>query len=147
MSTHEQQFHWFLRATYAMASVDLSVSGMHALQTNCRIPDRLSLPAIQVFMWLYMVSLYFEAPLETRIRRRPYIIASLLIFLLSFANTVIEGIYTYGILFQIVPGSENVEAGWDIADNYTHGTPLLPAGSLMWDLSIWVADAVLVSRL
>jgi hypothetical protein len=141
----EQQFYWFLRATYAVAAVDLSVSGMHALQTSWRIPDVSILLAIQVFMCLCMVSLYLEAPPTTRIKRRPYIIASLLILLLSCANAVIEGIYTYNILFQIVPGPESVEAGWDIADPFKN--PLFSAGSLLWDISIWVADAVLVRRL
>jgi hypothetical protein len=95
-------------------------------------------------MWAYMVSLYLEAPLATRRKRLPYIIASLVILLLSSATAIIEGVYTYTVLFLVVPGPENVEAGIAVADAYQ--SQLLSAASLMWDISIWIADAVLVGR-
>ncbi|KAH6908435.1 hypothetical protein BKA70DRAFT_268755 [Coprinopsis sp. MPI-PUGE-AT-0042] len=104
----------------------------------------LNVSAIQVFMWFYMVSLYLEAPLATRKKRLPYVAVSLLILLLSSTTAIIEGVYTYTVLFQVVPGPENVEAGMEIADTYQ--SQLLSTASLLWDISIWIADAVLVYR-
>ncbi|KAH6880921.1 hypothetical protein BKA70DRAFT_1238639 [Coprinopsis sp. MPI-PUGE-AT-0042] len=123
MSSPEQQFSTYLQFEFARTVVNLCAS------------------AIQVFMWIYMVSFYVEAQPEARRRRLPYIVASLAILLLSTSSSIVEGVYIYKVLFQVAPGPENVEAMLEIHDTYW--TRLLSPAGLVWDIAIRIADAVL----
>ena len=98
---------------------------------------------IQVFMWLYMLSFYLEAPLDVRRRRLPYILASLAILAFSSAAAIMQGLYTYSVLLEVQPGFENVEAG-EATEGMYWATILAPSG-LLADIAIRIADAVLVS--
>ena len=101
--------------------------------------------AIQLFMWLYMVSFYVDASTETRKRRLPYILASLVILLLSSAANITSSIHTYQILFEIAPGLENLDASLDILDKYY--LKLAAPASLVGDIGLRVTDLVLVGSL
>ena len=92
-----------------------------------------------------MVSFYIESSSEIRKRHLLYILASLLILVLSSAGAVVEGISMYNMLLNISRGPENVDAGWTIVDTYT--TKLVAPASLLGDLAFRVADALLVCLL
>ncbi|KAH6873763.1 hypothetical protein BKA70DRAFT_1577665 [Coprinopsis sp. MPI-PUGE-AT-0042] len=124
MSTSEK-LNWHLRFVFANAVVDLNVS------------------AIQVVMWICMASFFAEATQETRKRRLPYIIASLLILFLTSATSIIEGLYAYALLLEAVPGPEAITALDKVETYYTQ---LLSIAGLLWDISIWISDTVLVYR-
>ncbi|KAH6904999.1 hypothetical protein BKA70DRAFT_1505872 [Coprinopsis sp. MPI-PUGE-AT-0042] len=124
MSSSEQ-LNWHLRFVFVNAVVDLNVS------------------AIQVFMWIYMASFLAEATPETRKRRLPYIIASLAILLLTSATSIIEVVYTYALLLGTMPGPEGIVTLERVEIDYTR---LLSIGSLLWDISIWISDTILVGN-
>lgn len=117
---------WVLHVGFAYAVVNLNVA------------------AIQIFMWIYMLSFYLEAQPDIRRRRLPYILASLAILVLSSAAAIMQGVYTYSVLLEASPGSDNVEAAEAIEEMYW-AKLLAPAG-LLSDVAIRVADAVLVYR-
>ncbi|KAH6908434.1 hypothetical protein BKA70DRAFT_268781 [Coprinopsis sp. MPI-PUGE-AT-0042] len=127
MSSPEQMLNWVLRLTCS------------------RTVLQLNLAAIQVFMWIYMVSFYAETSLEIRKQRQPYVLASLVILLLSSASAIIKGLHLYAVLFEATPGPENVEAAFGVVAAYQDQV-LAAVGTLLWDLSIRIADAVLVYR-
>jgi hypothetical protein len=96
-------------------------------------------------MWVYMASFYLEASLETRKRRRPYLIASLIILILSSAAAVLDGMNAYTVLLDSSSGPDNAEsAAMIIGAGFERW--LRPAG-LIWDTALRVCDAVLVSNL
>ena len=94
-------------------------------------------------MWLYMVSLYLEAPIETRKRRRPYIIASLVILLLYSTSAIMQGIYTFSVLLEVESGLDNFEEV--LATETAFWAKLLKPSGILNDIAIRIADAVLVS--
>ncbi|KAH6908467.1 hypothetical protein BKA70DRAFT_1149695 [Coprinopsis sp. MPI-PUGE-AT-0042] len=103
-----------------------------------------SVAALEVFMWIYMASFYLEAPLETRKRRRPYLIASLVILILSSAAAVLDSLFIYTTLFKVVPGPENAMDAYGIMG--AEWDRWLRAAGLLWDTGLRVCDAVLLYR-
>ena len=101
--------------------------------------------AIQIFMWLYMVSFYIEASAETRRQRLPYLGASLFILLLFTTASIIEGIGTYRLLFESSPGAENANAVIPLFAKYAKG-PGVTVKGLTADWSFRFADLVLLYR-
>jgi hypothetical protein len=97
-------------------------------------------------MWIYMASFYAETSVQVQQQRRPYILASLFILLLSSASSIIKGLHLYAVLFEATPGPENVEAAFGIVGAY-QDLVLASVSTLLWDLSVRIADAVLVSLL
>ncbi|KAH6908445.1 hypothetical protein BKA70DRAFT_1222651 [Coprinopsis sp. MPI-PUGE-AT-0042] len=88
-------------------------------------------------------SFYVEAPTEIRRRRRPYVITSLFILLLSCSAAIFDGIHIYNILLGVTPGPEHSLGGYKvIMDNLTLGS----VASLTFDIALWIADGVLVYR-
>ena len=90
-----------------------------------------------------MASFYLEATLETRRQRLPYLIVSLVILPLTSAVAVLDGLYTYHVLYSIIPGPENIEANLEVA--FSSWNQLVVPAGLVRDISIRIADAVLVS--
>ena len=90
-------------------------------------------------MWTYMLACHFDAPLETRKRRLPYLIASLTILVIFTAGSVMKGVYTYNLLFEMLPNFENIAA---IRDAYY--TRLYKPGKLLINVAFRISDGVLV---
>ena len=93
-------------------------------------------------MWLYMVSLYGDASLEMRRKRRPYLAISLVLLVLHCAADICWAIQMYSLLFAVPPGLEDYESYVEILIKYDEkfGAP----ASLIADLALRLADAVLV---
>ncbi|KAH6859179.1 hypothetical protein BKA70DRAFT_1135599 [Coprinopsis sp. MPI-PUGE-AT-0042] len=81
-----------------------------------------------------MASFYLEAPLETRKRRRPYLIASLVILILSSAAAVLDSLFIYNTLFKVVPGPENAMDAYGIMG--AEWDRWLRAAGLLWDTGL-----------
>ncbi|KAH6908444.1 hypothetical protein BKA70DRAFT_1149673 [Coprinopsis sp. MPI-PUGE-AT-0042] len=127
MSVLEKWPEWYLDSLFARTVTSFGVA------------------AIQVFMWIYMVSLLTGVPHETRRRRTPYIIVSLIILLLSSAASILEMMYIYTALLEATPGLEGLRSGNTSAISKNRTRFFLPA-ALIGDLAIRTADAVLVYR-
>ncbi|KAH6903183.1 hypothetical protein BKA70DRAFT_1301832 [Coprinopsis sp. MPI-PUGE-AT-0042] len=126
MASLEHILNWSLRFTFGYASAAMCCS------------------AIQIFMWIYMASFYLEAQPDVRKRRLPYMIASLVILLLSCGAAVAEGLYIYTVLLEVAPGPENAAEGLGITGTYN--VKLLSLGGLLRDISTRFADGVLLYR-
>lgn len=100
--------------------------------------------AILVFMWLYMLSFYFESSIETRKRRLPYLLTSLIILLLFSTAAVFNGLYIYNVLLNVAPGPENAVEGLGLTHEYNY--KLLSIEGLTRDLSTRIADLLLIYR-
>ena len=96
-------------------------------------------------MWLYMVSFYLEASPETKKRRLSSIVISLIILLLYSVSSSLFALQLYNTLFEVVPGSENIEAGvatiLRLQDRFGY------LGALLEDCALRVADIVMVCSL
>ncbi|KAH6880922.1 hypothetical protein BKA70DRAFT_1411617 [Coprinopsis sp. MPI-PUGE-AT-0042] len=103
-----------------------------------------SVAAVQIFMWIYMVSFYIEALRDIRKRRLPYLVTSLAIILLSTAGAILEGLYVYAILFEITPGVDYLNTAVDIEAVYW--ARFSKPSAILKDSAARIADAVLVFR-
>ena len=93
-------------------------------------------------MWSYMMSFYVEAPAETRRRRLPYILTSLIIMILSTTASIVHGLATYDRMLKVTPGTENIEANKAVLDaSYDKFGKVI---SFLWDIAFRFGDAVLV---
>ncbi|KAH6880925.1 hypothetical protein BKA70DRAFT_184069 [Coprinopsis sp. MPI-PUGE-AT-0042] len=129
MSTPDDDLKWHLHLTYAATVLALSMA------------------AIQILLWIYMVKLYIEETPETRKRRLPYIMVSLAILVLYSTSAVITGVYTYNLLTGIAPRSSTLEVA--PAGELIHGSKprmTTPVGVLFMDIAIRIADALLLYR-
>ncbi|KAH6901865.1 hypothetical protein BKA70DRAFT_1113413, partial [Coprinopsis sp. MPI-PUGE-AT-0042] len=104
----------------------------------------LSHSGIQMFMWIYMITRFNSTPKDSKRARGVYLFVSLILLSLTSGTAVINGLGIYRILFEVVPGEENVKMGWDIMDRVNK--ELLLYGEVTWSVAIFVTDAVLVYR-
>jgi hypothetical protein len=99
---------------------------------------------VQVFIWLYMVALFFEAPRDVRKTRLPYLVVSFFIMALYTIGAVCAAIEDYRVLIEassIV--RQLVEQGW-VEFNDDYHRPEARIAGIAGDLSFYVADALLV---
>ncbi|KAH6887166.1 hypothetical protein BKA70DRAFT_95757 [Coprinopsis sp. MPI-PUGE-AT-0042] len=113
---------------------------------SCTAFVAISVAAIQLFMWCYMVSRLKATPssAETRRTHLLYLAASFIILALSAAGAIVMGRSVYDMLLRIVPGEENLSAGWDIIDSVDSG--MWVKGEIALTTALWVGDALLVYR-
>ncbi|KAH6887167.1 hypothetical protein BKA70DRAFT_1464386 [Coprinopsis sp. MPI-PUGE-AT-0042] len=128
MSPAVDIFNWNLGFFFTTAVVSLCVA------------------AIQLFMWCYMISRFKATPScrGTRGTHVLYLCASFCILALSVTGAIIWGISIYDILLRIVPGEDNISAGWDIID-YVYQRVWVK-GEIALNIVLWVGDALLVYR-
>ena len=143
MSSLEQEITSYLSISFAHTVVYLGASGTSSYYCIvCQRHISIYYSAIQVFMWLYMFSFYIEASPETRRKRLPYIIASLIMLVLHSAASILIGVEVYTTLFEIEPGPEGLEAGAAIVWESEH--LLSNVASLLEDCALRVGELVLV---
>ncbi|KAH6902260.1 hypothetical protein BKA70DRAFT_1157460 [Coprinopsis sp. MPI-PUGE-AT-0042] len=128
MSYFAQHYEYLARFMHANAIVEMGVAGM------------------QMFMWLYMASIFLETPREVRKTRLPYLVISFIIMALFTIVAVCEAIQEFPILFEassIVRQLE--EEGWADVEKY-YSTPMSKIIPVAGDIAIWIADGLLVYR-
>ncbi|KAH6887164.1 hypothetical protein BKA70DRAFT_1236267 [Coprinopsis sp. MPI-PUGE-AT-0042] len=138
MSPATDIFNWSLAYFSCNASIAISVAA-------CTL-SRLKPAAIQLFMWCYMVSRFRAAPSCARTRRTYllYFAASFIILSLSAAEAIVMAKSVYDMLLRIVPGEDNLSAGWDIIESvYSH---MWAKAEIVLTIALWVGDAMLVYR-
>lgn len=143
MSTNAERLQEYLRGTFTLAVAKACLAGT---LTNIFFLHHLTrFTAIQIFMWIYMVSFFLEVPRETKKRRLPYILISLTILLLTTSSAILEGVSIYTSLFLVTPGEENALAGLEMVESFE--TRLITPATLLWDITLRISDGVLVSDL
>jgi hypothetical protein len=102
---------------------------------------------IQVFMSTFMVLRFQNStPFSTRSNRLPYLVVSCVLTLLSCASAVIEGISTFHTLLGAPPtfliDEEGLMRGKGVYKSVQGGLGM--KGELVWNISVWISEAVLV---
>lgn len=100
------------------------------------------LAAIQIFMWLYILSQFLQTAAPIRKSRALYLGTSFVIMALSCGNSVVGSVAVFDILFksQSPAGAEGLRIWKEVYGK------LGIIGDLLADLAIWLADALLVYR-
>jgi hypothetical protein len=95
-------------------------------------------------MWFYMLHLYRQAPKAIQKARLLYLIVSLVLTCLSCGSVVIGGVSIFNILLRLSPDPVDFDETWRIYNEVFFG--LWMRGALLWNVLIWVSEALLVSR-
>ncbi|KAH6901838.1 hypothetical protein BKA70DRAFT_1568066 [Coprinopsis sp. MPI-PUGE-AT-0042] len=95
-------------------------------------------------MWFYMLSLYLQAPKSVQRARLVYLIVSLILTCLSCGSTIIGCISLFEILSRLVPNAVDFDKVWDVYNEVYFGLWL--RGSLLWNIFVWLSDALLIYR-
>ena len=119
-------FGWNLKTLYSSTLVDIALAG------------------IQLFMWIYMITRLGSTPTESKRARMLYIVVSFILLSLSSVAAVFNAIGIYRVLFEAVPGDENVAQGWEIMDRVNK--EVLVYGEVVWSIAVFTTDTVLVYR-
>lgn len=96
-------------------------------------------------MWLFMLSLYLQAPKAVQKARLLYLIVSLVLTCLGCGSAIIGGISIFSILSRLPPNPVDFDQVWGIYNEVFFGLWL--RGSLIWNIFIWVSDILLVSHI
>ncbi|KAH6880302.1 hypothetical protein BKA70DRAFT_1343674 [Coprinopsis sp. MPI-PUGE-AT-0042] len=128
MSYFAQHYEYLARFMHANAIVEMGVAGM------------------QMFMWLYMASIFLETPREVRKTRLPYLVISFIIMALFTIVAVCEAIQEFPILFEASSIVRQLEQeGCADVEKY-YSTPTSKIIPVAGDIAIWIADGLLVYR-
>lgn len=122
----ESLFNYNLSSLFTSAIVDLVVSGILA------------------FMWCYTLSRFMETHSTGKKVRMPYLVASFVLFCLTLTSSIIGGVAIYEILFRVGLGDGSTGLGWDTVDAIY--ADIWSKGDLIWDISVLLADMLLVWR-
>lgn len=125
-ATDQAYLDWLLKTDFAGAIVDAGMA------------------AIQIFMWFYMLPLYREAPKAMQKSRLFYLLVSFVLTCLSCGSAIISCISLFTILYRLVPNSADFDQVWSTYNEVFFG--LWIRGNLVWNVFIWVSDAVLIYR-
>jgi hypothetical protein len=89
-----------------------------------------------------MVALFLESPREVRRGRLPYLAVSFVLMCLWSASSILLAWSIYNMLLHARPGEEEFRVGLAYAGKIQDTT--ISMSSLLWDVAVRVADAVLV---
>ncbi|KAH6910510.1 hypothetical protein BKA70DRAFT_1424173 [Coprinopsis sp. MPI-PUGE-AT-0042] len=122
----ESLFNWNLSSLFTTAVVDLAVSGLLA------------------FMWCYALSRFMETHATGKKVRMPYLIASFVLFCMTLTASIVGGVSIYEILLRVGLGDGRSGIGWATVDIIY--TDIWSKGDLVWDISVLLADMLMVYR-
>jgi hypothetical protein len=140
MTPREYELRKILRIYFASQTCKNGVAGeCPHIHLSCSQLNPLL--AIQIFMWLYMLSQFVQAPSSIRRSRAVYLGVSFILMSLAVSIAVIGSMDVFNTLFQAQPTNPepSFEIWWSGYDALGY------LGDLLGDVALFIADALLVS--